>query len=67
MEILCRREINTRGGIWQNVLMTGIGISNIDVDDDDSARRPQRRKYEEPQAAKLRKQLLVIAESVSSY
>ncbi|KAI9847854.1 MAG: hypothetical protein M1837_001747 [Sclerophora amabilis] len=32
-------------------------------DDDDFDRRPQRRRYEEPLAVKLRKQLLAIAES----
>lgn len=35
------------------------------LDDDDHDRRPQRRRYEEPLANKLRKQLLHIAESVS--
>ncbi|KAI9677611.1 MAG: hypothetical protein M1817_006565 [Caeruleum heppii] len=32
-------------------------------DDDDFDRRPQRRRYEEPLAVKLQKQLLVVAES----
>ena len=35
-------------------------------DDDDYDRRPQRRRYEEPLHLKMRKQLLVIAESVRS-
>lgn len=33
-------------------------------DDDDYDRRPQRRRYEEPLAVTLRKQVLSIAESV---
>ncbi|KAI9808540.1 MAG: hypothetical protein M1825_003689 [Sarcosagium campestre] len=41
-----------------------IELTDIVVtDDDDGDRRPQRRRYEEPLAVKLRKQLLSIAES----
>ena len=36
----------------------------IAADDDDFDRRPQRRRYEEPLAAVVRRQLLTIAESV---
>lgn len=36
------------------------------IDDDDFDRRPQRRRYEEPVAVTLRKQILSIAESVMS-
>jgi hypothetical protein len=34
------------------------------TDDDDFDRRPQRRRYEEPLFAQVRRQLLTIAESV---
>lgn len=36
---------------------------SVHTDEDDYDRRPQRRRYEEPLAAKIRKQLLSIAES----
>lgn len=39
-------------------------ITDDDLEDEDYDRRPQRRRYEEPLAVKLRKQLLSIAESV---
>lgn len=39
-------------------------ITDEDLEDDDYDRRPQRRRYEEPLAVKVRKQLLSIAESV---
>ncbi len=39
-------------------------ISDYMADDDFEDRRPQRRRYEEPLASTLRKQVLSIAESV---
>lgn len=41
-------------------------LTDISVDDDEHDRRPQRRRYEEPLAVTLRKQILSIAESVLS-
>lgn len=37
------------------------------LDDDFEDRRPQRRRYEEPLAVTLRKQVLAIAESVNTH
>jgi hypothetical protein len=36
----------------------------IGTDDDEVERRPQRRRYEEPVASRLRRELVVIAENV---
>ena len=38
--------------------------TDFGIDDDESDRRPQRRRYEEPLNVKVRKQLLSLAESV---
>jgi hypothetical protein len=38
----------------------------IDDDDNDRDRRPQRRRYEEPVASRLRRELVAIAENVRS-
>ena len=39
--------------------------ADLNTDDDEYDRRPQRRRYEEPLHLKVRKQLLGVAESVS--
>jgi hypothetical protein len=36
------------------------------ADDDEVERRPQRRRYEEPVASRLRRELVVIAENVKA-
>jgi nuclear cap-binding protein subunit 1 len=42
---------------------TRLTFQLLETDEDDYDRRPQRRRYEEPLAVKIRKQLLSIAES----
>ena len=70
------RRPRGRGGYFNNnrkrryrgrqIRMVGCRILTTRVEDDDYDRRPQRRRYEEPLATSLRKQILSIAESVSA-
>lgn len=46
------------------MMMSSRSNKPISADDDDHDRRAQRRRYEEPLSAKVRRQLLMIAESV---
>lgn len=56
-----QRGINNKGCEQEIFKLTEDAFS---TDDDDFDRRAQRRKYEEPLSTKVRKQLLMIADSV---
>ena len=68
-----RRTGGSRGGYnnrkrryrGNSLLARTGGLADLDADDDEYDRRPQRRRYEEPLHLKIRKQLLSVAESVS--
>jgi nuclear cap-binding protein subunit 1 len=56
-------EVNTAQSLDSSSFNENARLTARRVDEEDYDRRPQRRRYEEPLAVKVRKQLLSIAES----